>query len=306
MLAEELISCTILSGYNAQKDIEDARFHSSFFTYEESMINDGLIHLLACGDLSFAYSCNYTFSFIPCYHFFYIYEGTLTVTSGSNELSYPKNTAALFEAGSEITYATNGKCHFYEAFILGAPLSLYHEFLPESISYKKESAGASVLWSHLLLINKLQGELSATDIFKISKWFNDILTELCVFIENSSKKRDRAPSYLLSIKNQMDTDYAEPLSLDDLETTYRISRYRICREFSFHYGESPMHYLNSRRINAAKRLLLTTDLSVHEVGSQVGIENTNHFINLFKKDTGTTPLSFKQAAPVSISDLHYN
>lgn len=55
-----------------------------------------------------------------------------------------------------------------------------------------------------------------------------------------------------------------------------------------------------------KRLLLTTDLSVHEVGSQVGIENTNHFINLFKKDTGTTPLSFKQAAPVSISDLHYN
>ena len=67
-----------------------------------------------------------------------------------------------------------------------------------------------------------------------------------------------------------------------------------------------MRYLHSRRIDAAKRLLLTPDLSVHEVGSQVGIENTNQFINLFKKDTGTTPLSFKQAATVSISDLHYN
>ena len=132
--------------------------------------------------------------------------------------------------------------------------------------------------------------MSATDIFRISKWFNDILTELCVFIENSSKKMDCVPSYLLSVKNQMDKNYAEPLSLDDLEATYRISRYRICREFSFHFGESPMRYLNSRRIDAAKRLLLTTDLSVHEVGSQVGIENTNHFINLFKKDTGTTPL----------------
>lgn len=125
--------------------------------------------------------------------------------------------------------------------------------------------------------------MSATDIFRISKWFNDILTELCVFIENSSKKMDCVPSYLLSVKNQMDTNYAEPMSLDDLEATYRISRYRICREFSFHFGESPMRYLNSRRIDAAKRLLLTTDLSVHEVGSQVGIENTNHFINLFKK-----------------------
>ena len=268
MLAKELISCTVLSGYNIQKDIENARFHSAFFTYEESMINDGLIHLLANGDNSFAYSCSYTFSFIPCYHFFYIYEGTLTVTSGSSKSSYSKNTAALFEAGSEITYSTNGKCRFYEAFILGAPLNLYHEFLPESISYKKESAGASVLWSHLSLLSRLQGELSVTDIFRISKWFNDILTELCVFIENSSKKRDRAPSYLLSVKNQMDKNYAEPLSLDDLEATYRISRYRICREFSFYFGESPMRYLNSRRIDAAKRLLLTTDLSVHEVGSQ--------------------------------------
>ena len=54
MLAKELISCTVLSGYNIQKDIENARFHSAFFTYEESMINDGLIHLLANGDNSFA------------------------------------------------------------------------------------------------------------------------------------------------------------------------------------------------------------------------------------------------------------
>lgn len=196
MLAKELISCTVLSGYNIQKDIENARFHSAFFTYEESMINDGLIHLLANGDISFAYSCSYTFSFIPCYHFFYIYEGTLTVTSGNSKSSYSKNTAALFEAGSEITYAMNGKCRFYDAFILGAPLRLYHEFLPESIYYKKDSAGASILWSHLSLISRLQGELSATDIFRISKWFNDILTELCVFIENSSKKMDCVPSYL--------------------------------------------------------------------------------------------------------------
>ena len=75
---------------------------------------------------------------------------------------------------------------------------------------------------------------------------------------------------------------------------------------SHHYGQSPMHYLNSRRILIAKKLLLTTDLTIREVGSKVGIDNTNHFINLFKKDTGTTPLSFKQAAPVSVSDLHYN
>uniref|UniRef100_UPI0040268AD1 helix-turn-helix transcriptional regulator n=1 Tax=Coprococcus sp. TaxID=2049024 RepID=UPI0040268AD1 len=143
-------------------------------------------------------------------------------------------------------------------------------------------------------------------MLKISKRFNDIFTELCVVSENSIRKKDHVPTYLLAIKTQMEQNYAEPLSLDDLENRYRVSRYRICREFSYHYGQSPIHYLNAYRIHIAKKLLLTTDLTIREVGSQIGIDNTNHFINLFKKDTGTTPLSFKQAAPVSVSDLHYN
>ncbi len=42
---------------------------------------------------------------------------------------------------------------------------------------------------------------------------------------------DCVPSYLLSIKNQMDTNYAEPMSLDDLEATYRISNKDMQRIF---------------------------------------------------------------------------
>lgn len=80
---------------------------------------------------------------------------------------------------------------------------------------------------------------------------------------------------------------------------------RICREFSKYYGVSPIQYLNHRRMEAAKKLLLTTDETIHEIGSMVGIHNTNHFINLFKRETGATPLVFKQDAPVSISELHY-
>ena len=62
---------------------------------------------------------------------------------------------------------------------------------------------------------------------------------------------------------------------------------------------------NHKRIEEAKKLLLTTNDTIHEIGSKVGIHNTNHFINLFKRETGATPLAFKQDAPVSISELHY-
>ena len=101
------------------------------------------------------------------------------------------------------------------------------------------------------------------------------------------------------------TQYGENYSLDELENTYSVSKYRICREFSKYYGASPVQYLNHKRIEEAKKLLLTTNDTIHEIGSKVGIHNTNHFINLFKRETGATPLAFKQDAPVSISELHY-
>lgn len=56
----------------------------------------------------------------------------------------------------------------------------------------------------------------------------------------------------------------------------------------------PLQYLNEKRVDAAKELLLTTDYRIHEIGSIVGIDNTNHFIYLFKKFTGMTPLTFRR------------
>ena len=45
-----------------------------------------------------------------------------------------------------------------------------------------------------------------------------------------------------------------------------------------------------------RTLLRTTTLTIREVSAAVGIENTTHFINLFKKDAGITPLQFRQSS----------
>ena len=105
------------------------------------------------------------------------------------------------------------------------------------------------------------------------------------------------------MKDAFDLHYDQKYSLAYFEETTNISKYRLCREFTAHYGLSPLQYLNTRRIEAAKNLLLSTDMPIHEIGSIVGIDNTNHFINLFKKFTGTTPFAFRQAVPDSIHEL---
>ena len=96
------------------------------------------------------------------------------------------------------------------------------------------------------------------------------------------------------MKKCFDYSYAENYTLQDFEDQLQISKYRLCREFSAHFKMSPLQYLNQKRIDEAKNLLCTTNVPIHEVGTAVGIDNTNHFINLFKRETGLTPNVYRQ------------
>lgn len=117
-----------------------------------------------------------------------------------------------------------------------------------------------------------------------------------------SKDQERAlPSYLLEMKALFNAHYDEEYSLDDLAGRFQISKYRLCREFHGAFGRSPLQYLNGKRIEAAKQLLLTTSSKVHEIGSLVGIDNTTHFIALFKKQTGVTPLVYRERNTTAFS-----
>ena len=91
------------------------------------------------------------------------------------------------------------------------------------------------------------------------------------------------PAHVAHMKEIFDTDYAHSHSLAALESALGVSRYRLCHDFSDCIGIPPIQYLNRVRLKAARTLLRTTTLTIREVSAAVGIENTTHFINLFKK-----------------------
>ena len=105
------------------------------------------------------------------------------------------------------------------------------------------------------------------------------------------------PSYITDMKKNFDISYAEACSLDMLSSRYQVNKFRLCREFAKYYGDTPLQYLNKVRIEKAKELLLHSDEKVGTIGQLVGIENTNHFIRLFKEKTGVTPLAYRKETP---------
>ena len=123
----------------------------------------------------------------------------------------------------------------------------------------------------------------------------DIVTALIVESCHLKPDSPKCAPYLLEIKQYLDMYFAEPFTLEDLEKRYHISKYRICHEFSNFFHVPPLRYLNLRRLDAAVSLLLTTDKHIHEIAMDVGYENTNHFINLFKREKGITPQAYRDA-----------
>lgn len=178
-------------------------------------------------------------------------------------------------------------------FIQGKALSDYESLAGFSHALLLTPAPYSAASSGLEKLLQYGNGASLRDKLTDSNILHSILTNIWIEGFHLEAQEEKYPSWLLEIKQSLDTFFMEPFSLEDLEERYHISKYRICREFSVAFGMPPLKYLNKRRIEAAKNLLLSGDERIHEIAADVGYENTNHFINLFKKETGLTPLVYR-------------
>lgn len=92
------------------------------------------------------------------------------------------------------------------------------------------------------------------------------------------------------------THYAEPISLNDIADSIHISRSECCRCFARTLQMSPFEYLMKCRIFEATRTLLEhpdENVSIAELSTSVGFNNTSYFNKLFKKYLGCTPTYYR-------------
>ena len=96
---------------------------------------------------------------------------------------------------------------------------------------------------------------------------------------------ENALSFLSDIRRArdlIDRDYAEPLDLDAMAREAGYSRFHFARAFAAAYGETPRAYLTRRRIERAKTLLRSANLSVTEICFLVGFSSLGSFSARFR------------------------
>ncbi len=89
----------------------------------------------------------------------------------------------------------------------------------------------------------------------------------------------------------LEKHYMENITLDDLCNLTGLSKYYLLRSFTKHKGISPYSYLETLRIDKAKKLLEQGILPI-DVALQTGFTDQSHFSNFFKKFIGLTPKQY--------------
>lgn len=232
------------------------------------------------------------------YYLFYCIDGKGRISLGKEKgtLLFPPISLSLFYSGKTASLIRESETFsFYLYELCGGATDSYYALLGNRIFSLPDFPQTKNILPMFQTLQRISNHYGSVSPMISNKLFTDLFTELFFFRKKTEDTLSDAPNHVADLKNWCDTHYAEKFSLDELAESFGVSKYKLCRDFSSYFEISPLQYLNHQRVEYAKNLLLTTNDRIYEIGNAVGIENTNHFINLFKKYTGTTPNEFRHS-----------
>ncbi len=115
------------------------------------------------------------------------------------------------------------------------------------------------------------------------------------------RKHRTSPSVSMQVqrcRNYIDAHADEELSLSKLAQLCGYSEYYLSRKFKSEMGVSLGSYIRIVRVERAKLMLMSTDLSVSKIAAELHFCSASHLSDVFKEITGKTPQQFRSKSVV--------
>ncbi|MER9057274.1 GlxA family transcriptional regulator [Mesorhizobium sp. M0910] len=101
---------------------------------------------------------------------------------------------------------------------------------------------------------------------------------------------------LLKIIEQMERHLDEPVALEDVAASSRLSRRQVERIFSKQIGRSPAKYYLEMRLERAHLLILNSQLPIVEIAMACGFVSASHFSKAYRDNYGLAPREARSEA----------
>jgi AraC-like DNA-binding protein len=96
-------------------------------------------------------------------------------------------------------------------------------------------------------------------------------------------------------RTYIDCNYSAPLTVDGVSQEAGFSTFHFIRLFRATYRQTPHQYLIQRRVDRAKALLATSNLSIRDICFEVGFVSLGSFSTLFRRATGLSPAAYRRS-----------
>jgi YesN/AraC family two-component response regulator len=105
------------------------------------------------------------------------------------------------------------------------------------------------------------------------------------------------PNYLhmkvSKVAGYINGHFKEPIVLREVAEKFHISEYYLSRNFRVVTGFSFNEYVNTTRVNMAKKLLKETNYNITRIAEEVGFNTITHFGRTFRKVVGISPKAYR-------------
>ncbi len=126
----------------------------------------------------------------------------------------------------------------------------------------------------------------------ISKALYNFILDMDMFIKKSSVYGGEKRNIIFEATNFILEN--NDVTLCEISDKYNISKEYFCRLFKNYTGYTMIEYVNTLKIQNAKKMLRETNKSICEISKLAGFQSHSYFLLEFRKFTGISPLQFRE------------
>jgi len=114
-----------------------------------------------------------------------------------------------------------------------------------------------------------------------------------LFVKRHDEQAEKSHSIITRLHQYIKDHLHDDLSLTRLSDVVNLNASYLSRLYKQTTGHGLAEYIAEKRVDKAAALLRETALKIHEVATQVGLEQ-GYFIKMFKKYTHATPQEYRE------------
>lgn len=138
--------------------------------------------------------------------------------------------------------------------------------------------------------NPYQGAMAALYIeAKILELLAEIFSELDDYGRPSDRASSRGRRAAMAARDLLMSDLSNPPSMEDLARHVGLTQRRLSELFRETFGATPFQCLARWRLDQARHLLISGELSVKQVAHLMGYAHISSFSHAYSRRFGTTP-----------------